>query len=409
MPRLQEPEAILANPWRALLRDAATGHRVHAVGGAVRDAFLGNRRAAPGGDLDVTVDADAESLARLLAERVPARLVELGQKEHAALRLVPTGENAATLGEIDFWDRRGGSLLADLERRDLTVHAVAIDLRDGTVEDPLGGLDDLARGILRDTTERSLAEDPQRAVRLARFAAQLPDFSVDPGTLQRAARAADHLDRIAAERIRTELARWTWQPNFRLGAHVLARYRPFAGIGSSLGALTHLEALIRAESPGGEREQEVAVWLILAARAPEAFAAWIAKGWVERGIERDVARRRRLPAAPDTAPDRREWLHRAGLGWRPWLWADLSLGHASPEAARRTLAAFGELARDEALFSERGAIDGQDLRDLGIPPGPRLGEILAELRRREVRGEWSDRAAALEWAARRWRSPTSGS
>jgi tRNA nucleotidyltransferase/poly(A) polymerase len=417
MPDLHAPQSVLDSPWRAPLREAATGHQVHAVGGAVRDAYLGGARAA---DLDVTVDRDAETLARRLAERLPARLVQLGQKEHAALRLIPLGDRAARFGELDLWDRQGGSLRADLERRDLTVHAIAIDLEGGGVEDPLRGLDDLARGILRDTTPRSLAEDPQRAVRLARFAAQFPDFSIDPGTLDRAAIAAEDLDRVAAERVRTELSRWAQQTRFAVGARVLARLGPFSEVAVATAALDQLERLLAGDQAAGdaspvegrgdrETEQEAALWLVLAARAPRGFAAWVAKEWVERATEREIARRARWPAAPDTVAERREWIHRAGPAWRSWLLADLAIGHASPQAARRALDGFAELAADATLFGDRGAVDGAALRALGIAPGRALGEILAEIRRREVRGEWSDRQAALDWARERWQALTSGS
>ena len=68
----------------------------------------------------------------------------------------------------------------DLVRRDLTINAIA-QADDGTLIDPYGGQGDLQAKVLRHVSE-AFAEDPVRILRLARFAARWPDFSVAPET-----------------------------------------------------------------------------------------------------------------------------------------------------------------------------------------------------------------------------------
>src|SRR3546814_16059161 len=76
------------------------------------------------------------------------------------------------------------SLEDDLRRRDLTINAMARD-RNGRLVDPLGGRDDIDRKVLRHVGH-AFVEDPVRLLRLARFAARFPVFSVaaDPLALE---------------------------------------------------------------------------------------------------------------------------------------------------------------------------------------------------------------------------------
>jgi len=73
------------------------------------------------------------------------------------------------------------TLEEDLNRRDLTINAMARSL-DGNLIDPLGGARDLADRVLRHVGP-AFEEDPVRILRLARFAARFTDFSVAPETV----------------------------------------------------------------------------------------------------------------------------------------------------------------------------------------------------------------------------------
>jgi tRNA nucleotidyltransferase (CCA-adding enzyme) len=95
----------------------------------------------------------------------------------------------------------------DLLRRDLTINAMA-EAEDGTVIDPHGGRADLAAGILRHVSP-AFAEDPVRLLRLARFAARFPHFTVAPETEALLAQLvqAGEVDALVAERVWQELSR----------------------------------------------------------------------------------------------------------------------------------------------------------------------------------------------------------
>ena len=118
------------------------------------------------------------------------------------------GRRAPTASwQADLSPLRGGSLDADLALRDFTVNAIAQPLDGGELVDPHGGAADLAARRLRAVGPRSFADDPLRAVRLVRLAAEL-GLEVEPGDVRRsrassAARVAD----VAQERVFAELKR----------------------------------------------------------------------------------------------------------------------------------------------------------------------------------------------------------
>ena len=151
------------------LAEAAEGVPCHLVGGTIRDALLGRRSR----DLDAVAERHGRAIAVRLANRLSARLVELGGDRFAAYRLV--------LDElvIDLWDRQGAPLGADLERRDFTVNSMALDVVTGELSDPLGGLADLEARLLRATTRESFTLDPLRVLRLPRLLTQLEGFGAD--------------------------------------------------------------------------------------------------------------------------------------------------------------------------------------------------------------------------------------
>ena len=104
------------------------------------------------------------------------------------------------------------TLEQDLARRDLTINAMAED-EHGEVIDPFGGQRDLHDRVLRHVGE-AFAEDPVRILRLARFAARLPDFHVAPETMALCRRMVEacEADALVAERVWQELAGGLMEP-----------------------------------------------------------------------------------------------------------------------------------------------------------------------------------------------------
>ena len=176
------------------------------VGGAVRDALLGR----PGGDRDwVVVGAHAQALLDAgylpVGRDFPVFLHPQTKEEHALART--ERKTGPGYRGFEMHADPGVSLEDDLLRRDLTINAIAQD-EAGALIDPHGGQRDLAAKALRHVSP-AFAEDPVRILRLARFAARFPDFSVAPETLalMRAMVEAGEVDARVAERVWQELAR----------------------------------------------------------------------------------------------------------------------------------------------------------------------------------------------------------
>ncbi len=116
----------------------------------------------------------------------------------------------------------GDDLHGDLGRRDFTVNAMAVRVPGRVVEDPYGGVVDLASGVLRTpgTPESSFSDDPLRMMRAARFAAQL-GFAVAPEVVAAMTEMAGRIEIISAERVRDELVKLVCAPYPVLGLRLL--------------------------------------------------------------------------------------------------------------------------------------------------------------------------------------------
>ena len=176
------------------------------VGGAVRDALLG--RAS--GDTDwVVTGATPEQMVAAgytpVGRDFPVFLHPTTKEEYALART----ERSTAPGYHGFVFHAAPTvtLEEDLQRRDLTINAMAQDDH-GALIDPCGGQRDLAARLLRHVSP-AFIEDPVRILRVARFAARLGDFSVAPetATLMREMVASGEVDALVAERVWQEVAR----------------------------------------------------------------------------------------------------------------------------------------------------------------------------------------------------------
>ena len=201
------------------------------VGGAVRDELLG----LPAGDRDwVVVGASPEAMSQRgfvpVGGDFPVFLHPRTKEEYALART----ERKSGRGYKGFTFHTGPdvTLEEDLRRRDLTVNAIA-RRDDGTLADPLGGVADLKARVLRHVGE-AFVEDPVRILRLARFAARFPDFSVAPETIALCRRMAEEgeVDALVPERVWREVSRglMAGRPSRMLevlaDAHALPRIAP---------------------------------------------------------------------------------------------------------------------------------------------------------------------------------------
>ena len=185
--------------------------RVFKVGGCVRDRLLRERGVdAPTGDIDwVVTGASPEQMVAAGYLPVGADFpVFLHPKTHEEYALARTERKTAKgYHGFSFYAAPDVTLEEDLKRRDLTINAMAED-ENGTLIDPWGGRRDIAEGVLRHVSQ-AFAEDPVRILRLARFAARFPRFTVAPETMALCRRMVDNgeADALVPERTWQELRR----------------------------------------------------------------------------------------------------------------------------------------------------------------------------------------------------------
>ena len=200
---------------------AARGVAAYAVGGCVRDWWLGRRGIV---DVDVVVEGDGIDFAQAMARELAAPLTTHRQFGTATLTVngglrldVATCRKESYARPAAYPTVAPGTLRDDLFRRDFTINAMALALapeRFGARIDPFGGARDLAARRLRILHPRSFTDDPSRILRAARFA---PRYHLRLGAATRlalrAALADGGLQRLNRGRLRKELAQMLREPD----------------------------------------------------------------------------------------------------------------------------------------------------------------------------------------------------
>jgi tRNA nucleotidyltransferase (CCA-adding enzyme) len=171
------------------------GHQAYIVGGALRDALLGNEPK----DWDVATDAMPNTIHHLFHDLTRFDL------KHGTVTLVHQRrhyEVTTFKGKIGF----GRNIEEDLAHRDFTFNAMAYETTDGKIIDPFNGRSDITGKVVRAVLNPSerFQEDPLRMMRAIRFALEL-GYSIDPETLVAVRPLAQTIEGVARERIRDEL------------------------------------------------------------------------------------------------------------------------------------------------------------------------------------------------------------
>jgi tRNA nucleotidyltransferase (CCA-adding enzyme) len=373
-------DALRADPCGARLLSAfAPGDGVHLVGGAVRDLLLGRDWR----ELDLVVEGDVGAAAARLGEvanayeRFGTAVVRAGDCEYdLALARTESYARPGALPDV----RPAATLAEDLERRDVTVNAIALRL-DGTLVAVEGAERDLADGIMRVLHDASFVDDPTRVWRVARYAARLA-FEVEPHT--RALAAAADPSTVSGDRLGAELRLALREPDPPAAlcavqdlnpAYLPERFDPDPP------ALPAALALL----PEGGRTDLLTLAACCAGMDARALLQWLdAMGFT--AAERDLvaAASRFSTGAPLRAARTNAQIARAARG------APVeAVALAGGDNARRWL---------HELRHVRLEIDGDDLLAAGVPQGPEIGARLQRALDRKLDGEVSGREAELETA-----------
>lgn len=184
----------------------------YVVGGFVRDLILEK----PSKDIDIVVVGDGTLLAQEVAQILKVKNVSIFKNygtAHFRYKDLDVEFVGARKESYEFNSRKPtteiGTLRDDQFRRDFTINALALDLREesfGNLVDPFNGLEDLRNGIIRTPLDPhvTFSDDPLRMLRAIRFATRL-NFKIESTCLEALKNQSHRLEIISKERISDEL------------------------------------------------------------------------------------------------------------------------------------------------------------------------------------------------------------
>jgi len=382
-PRLAAADWLIRPETQAVFAAlAAPGFAARAVGGAVRNALLGRPVvdvdiATPARPNDVIAAVRAAGLTAVptgidhgtvtvVANHIPYEVTTLRED-------VETHGRHATVAFTDDW-------AADARRRDFTINALYCGA-DGEVFDPLGGYRDLAARRVRfigDAGER-IREDYLRILRFFRFTAEYGVGPPDSQGLGACVRERAGLARLSAERIRQEMLRLLVAPR---GPELVGWMLSYGLIVAVLGVAPRpilLGRLAELEGGLGLSPDPILRLAALAVEIPDDADR------LRDRLRLSNEEHRRLASAggrmPEIGPDSPElvaksylyahgaarYRERVLLGWA-------QSGDPPDSAAWRA-----RIALPERWPPPRFPLGGADVMALGVPAGPRVGELLRTL------------------------------
>lgn len=381
--------ALVEADWALMLRVAQVAARLkmslYLVGGPVRDCLL-RRRVT---DLDLTTEGEAITLAHASAHELGGTWKKFDRFGTAKLYL-PGRESPLDLAttRTEIYEHPGalprvtpGAIQADLIRRDFTINAMAIRLDGaylGELLDQFGGIADLRQGVLRVLHPQSFRDDPTRLFRGARFEQRF-GFAFDTATLALIPSALPVIDQLSGDRIRHELElifRETQPLNALRRLHdsgVLRQVDPALVIDE------WVSDRFGAQAAPFER---LTCWAWLTCRLDAASLTRVCQRVnLTRDETIDLAQVRALreAAAAIGQLTRRSAVYRALAAYHDRALRAALTVIDQPDTQRNMVLYLTELRE------VKPALDGRHLQALGLPPGPLLGQVLAQ-----VQDAWLD-------------------
>ncbi|MDQ6610834.1 MAG: hypothetical protein M3Y64_00255 [Gemmatimonadota bacterium] len=386
------------------------GFETWCVGGAVRDALLGIKNQ----DWDVATAAHPERVRKLFRNVIPVG-IKFGTvgivDKHDVMHEVTTFRRDVTHDGRHAVVEFGASFLEDLKRRDFTINAIGYDPLNHRLYDPFDGRRDMADGLLRavGTPIERFEEDRLRVLRGIRFAARFR-FRIEQETWNAMVESGPHLGRLSPERVKQELDKTLEQAErpseaFRLWQKTGAFHsvlpalvttspgtlqavdrqpRPNSAMTVPRRQLRRLLRLITLFSDCSAKSVVAALKELRAPNAETTFACAIIERWHLLGDTIAVA------VSPISAPSDGELRTLASAIGRTRVRSFMRLAWARlPEvdrsAFRSVYRRLLHIALHDAIEVADLAIDGDDLKMIGVPPGKAYGPIFAKLLNAVVR------------------------
>ena len=413
------------------------GFIAYFAGGCVRDAL---RNVKPK-DFDVATNARPEEVQRLFARTVAVgvqfgvvRVLDRGhQFEVASFRADGAYLDGRRPEDVTFTTPEG-----DAQRRDFTINGMFYDPVAERVIDYVGGQHDLANKVLRAIGDPSARfhEDRLRLLRAVRFAAGL-GFEVEPTTWEAACSQANQINVVSAERIQDELVKIFTAPTRVAGFDLLDTTGLLRQVIPELDACNGCEQPPQFHPEGDVFVHTRLMLSLLPAQVsvPLVFAVLLhdigkpptakvdENGRIRfNGHERvgaemtlKVMKRLRFSSAIIDATVEAVRQHMAfkdvpqmrvaklkRFMARPGFEDEMELHRVDCLGSHGFLDNHAFLRAKQEEFSHeplipRPLVTGHDLLAEGIPPGPRIGQILEAVQTRQMEGAFPDRDAALVW------------
>ncbi len=369
----------------------------YVVGGFVRDLLLGK----PVNDLDVVVEGDAIKLGKKLVEAYGGKLTP-HFKFHTAIWHLPDSTDFVDLitARKEVYEKPGAlptvtpsTIEDDLRRRDFSINAMALRLDGeglGEILDPLEGQADLERGVIRVLHPRSFIDDPTRMFRAIRYEGRY-GFAIDADTQALVnPEALKVLHSLSGERLRHELDLILDEPH---SVQMLLRI-------ASLGVLAAIHPKMPEFNVAHEDFLEMDMRLdVEADRRVMSYMFW----FIDLSEADVITLANRLDFTNEltlavwaAAQLKRGMPHLIDL--RPSEWT-----YALEKLPLLSIYAVYLISRESALLSYisiwrhvKPQTNGDDLKKLGLQPGPRFGEILTELRSAWLDGVLSNKTEEEE-------------
>jgi poly(A) polymerase len=396
--RLAPQDWMTASATRSVMEALSrNGTTPRFVGGCVRDALLGR----PVKDIDIATPDIPETVIEKLAA-ADLKSVPTGLK-HGTITAIADGLpfEVTTLRRDIETDGRHAKVIftdnwsEDAARRDLTINAIYCD-GDGNLLDPVSGLADLRDRKLRFVGEASerIAEDVLRILRFFRFFAHYGEGQIDAAGYTACHDQAHLLPTLSAERISAELLRLlaavdpvpTLDLMTRSG--VLAQVLPTARPGDLLASLVRLEQTCEAVDPLRR------LYALCSPDRPQArmLADQLRLSANQKQRLMDMAARQPELEPATNSEDLRKALYLRG---KPVILDQLFLNQA--DSAEDNAAWQGLQDRVDQWQPVTLPVQGQDVLDRGLQPGPEVGRVIKEIESWWIEGDFqADRSACLQ-------------
>jgi poly(A) polymerase len=450
-------QQILADPLIA--QAAAIAHQtktpLYLVGGAIRDALLGREVK----DYDLVLEEIKMPFLHQLQELWGASLFPMGKgKQERIYRLRKDKQT------VDFAAMKGADIVDDLMQRDFTINAIAYAFDQGGFYADPKAIGDIKAGNIALVSAQAMQADPLRMLRAVRYRCTLSGFDLTTPLKEEIARRRELLSSVAPERVRAELdeiilsslpAQGLWlMQELGLLSGVFPELTPLVDLPQGrhhlMDALSHtievvgeVDRLAREGNPFSfqptEQERLILGYAALfhdlgkpstqtideqgevhfyghpqeSSRLAQGIMrrlkfASLVRGGVIHLIENHM---RILTLAAGEPLDKalRRLIHAMGEEIKSLLLLGLAETGSKGKGNKDEQGRFMDLCRriwdlyeKEDLISPEPLLWGRDLLTMGHAPGPRLGEILSEVRQRQITGELRTKVEALRFVEERY-------